>query len=86
MQLKVNEVNRIELPETTTSIALIGRPNVGKSTFINSILKEDRLLTQNQPGTTRDTIHVDFKHHSRDLTLIDTAGIRRRKNIHQKVE
>jgi len=86
LQLKVNEVNRIELPETTTSIALIGRPNVGKSTFINSILKENRLLTQNQPGTTRDTIHVDFQHHSRDLTLIDTAGIRRRKNIHQKVE
>ena len=65
---------------------MIGRPNVGKSTFINSILKEDRLLTQNQPGTTRDTIHVDFQYQSRDLILIDTAGIRRRKNIRQKVE
>ena len=86
LQLKINEVNCIELPEKTTSIALIGRPNVGKSTFINSILNEDRLLTQNQPGTTRDSIHVDCQYHSRDLTLIDTAGIRRRKNIYQKVE
>ena len=86
LQVKINEVNRIQLPETTTAIALIGRPNVGKSTFINSILREDRLLTQNQPGTTRDTIHIDFKYHSRDLTLIDTAGIRRRKKIHQTVE
>ena len=86
LELKINEVNRIELPETTTSIALIGRPNVGKSTFINSILREDRLLTQNQPGTTRDTIHVNFQYQSRDLILIDTAGIRRRKNIRQKVE
>jgi GTP-binding protein len=86
LQLKIDAVNRIELPETSTSIALIGRPNVGKSTFINSIIREDRLLTQNQPGTTRDTIHVDFQYQSRDLVLIDTAGIRRRKNIRQNVE
>ena len=86
LQSNIDEVRRVELPESTTSIALIGRPNVGKSTFINSLIKEDRLLTQNKPGTTRDTIHVDFKYHSRELTLIDTAGIRRRKNIHQTVE
>ena len=86
LQPNIDAVCRVELPESTTSIALIGRPNVGKSTFINSLLKEDRLLTQSQPGTTRDTIHVDFKYHARELTLIDTAGIRRRKNIHQTVE
>ena len=83
---ETDEANYIELPEENTSIALIGRPNVGKSTLVNSLLKEDRLLTQDQPGTTRDTIHIDFKYKSRDLTLIDTAGIRRRKNISQTVE
>ncbi|MDG2229440.1 MAG: ribosome biogenesis GTPase Der [Gammaproteobacteria bacterium] len=76
----------LELPDETTSIALIGRPNVGKSTFINSLIKENRLLTQNKPGTTRDTIYVDFKYKQRELVLIDTAGIRRRKNIDLDIE
>jgi len=76
----------LELPDETTSIALIGRPNVGKSTFINSLIKENRLLTQNKPGTTRDSIYVDFKYKQRELVLIDTAGIRRRKNIDLDIE
>ena len=76
----------LELPDETTSIALIGRPNVGKSTFINSLIRENRLLTQNKPGTTRDSIYVDFKYKNRELVLIDTAGIRRRKNINLDIE
>ena len=76
----------LELPDETTSIALIGRPNVGKSTFINSLIRENRLLTQNKPGTTRDSIYVDFKYKNRELVLIDTAGIRRRKNINLDID
>jgi GTP-binding protein len=75
-----------ELPEEKISIALIGRPNVGKSTFINGLLKEERLLTENQPGTTRDTIHIDYQFGNQDLILIDTAGIRRKKKIGEVIE
>ncbi len=82
----LSENEFLELPDETTSIALIGRPNVGKSTFINSLIKENRLLTQNKPGTTRDSIYVDFKYKQRELVLIDTAGIRRRKNIDLDIE
>tara|TARA_B100001996_G_scaffold17695_1_gene14610 strand:- start:334 stop:1026 length:693 start_codon:yes stop_codon:yes gene_type:complete len=58
-----------ELSDNEMSIALVGRPNVGKSTFINSFIKEDRLLTQNRPGTTRDSIFIDFKY--KDTACID---------------
>ena len=75
-----------ELPEEKISIALIGRPNVGKSTFINGLLKEERLLTENQPGTTRDTIHIDYQFGNQDLILIDTAGIRRKKKVGEVIE
>ena len=75
-----------ELPEEKISIALIGRPNVGKSTFINGLLKEERLLTENQPGTTRDTIHIDYQFGNQDLILIDTAGIRRKKKVGETIE
>ena len=75
-----------ELPEEKISIALIGRPNVGKSTFINGLLKEERLLTENQPGTTRDSIHIDYQFGNQDLILIDTAGIRRKKKVGEAIE
>ena len=75
-----------ELPEEKISIALIGRPNVGKSTFINGLLKEERLLTENQPGTTRDSIHIDYQFGNQDLILIDTAGIRRKKKVGETIE
>ena len=75
-----------ELPEEKISIALIGRPNVGKSTFINGLLKEERLLTENQPGTTRDSIHIDYQFGNQDLILIDTAGIRRKKKVGEGIE
>jgi GTP-binding protein len=75
-----------EIPEEKISIALIGRPNVGKSTFINGLLKEERLLTENQPGTTRDSIHIDYRFGNQDLILIDTAGIRRKKKVGEAIE
>ena len=60
-------------------VAFVGRPNVGKSTLINRLLGEERLIVMDMPGTTIDTIDVEFNYKGTDYTLIDTAGIRRRK-------
>ena len=67
-------------------VAVIGKPNVGKSTLINRIVGEDRLLASDQPGTTRDSIHVPFSRKDRRYTLIDTAGIRRRGRVTETIE
>lgn len=67
-------------------IAVVGRPNVGKSTLINCLLAEDRLVAHDTPGTTRDSVRVPFRHAGRDYTLIDTAGIRRRSRVSEAVE
>ncbi len=67
-------------------IAVIGRPNVGKSTLINRLIGEDRLVVFDQPGTTRDSVSVPFVHNDRKYELIDTAGIRRRAKVHETIE
>ncbi len=67
-------------------IAVIGRPNVGKSTLINRMIGEDRVVVFDMPGTTRDSIFVPFERDGKIYTLIDTAGVRRRKNISEKIE
>ena len=67
-------------------VAMVGRPNVGKSTLINRILGEDRVVAFDEPGTTRDSILVPFERDGTQYTLIDTAGVRRRKNIKLAVE
>ena len=67
-------------------VTFIGRPNAGKSTLINSFLKEERLITSSRPGTTRDSISIPFSFVNRRFTLIDTAGIRRKSKIKRKVE
>ena len=67
-------------------MAVVGRPNVGKSTLVNRMLGEDRVVVYDQPGTTRDSICIPYKRGEKSYTLIDTAGIRRRKNIKQTVE
>lgn len=68
------------------SIAIIGRPNVGKSTLINRLVGEERVVAFDQPGTTRDTISVPFERHGKSYTLIDTAGVRRRGKVYETVE
>ncbi len=68
------------------TISILGRPNAGKSTLINRILDEDRMLSSDEPGTTRDSIRVPFKKDGRQYVLIDTAGVRRRSKIDDPVE
>lgn len=67
-------------------IAIVGRPNVGKSTLVNRLLGEDRVVVYDQPGTTRDSIYINYERFGKPYTLIDTAGVRRRKNIDLAVE
>lgn len=67
-------------------IAIIGRPNVGKSTIINKILNDNRVIVSEVAGTTRDSIYVDWKWHGHDLRLVDTAGLRKKANIHEQLE
>ncbi len=67
-------------------IAVIGRPNVGKSTLINRLIGEDRLVVFDQPGTTRDSVSVPFERDDRKYILIDTAGVRRKSRVHETVE
>ncbi|HEX8606016.1 MAG TPA: ribosome biogenesis GTPase Der, partial [Pseudoduganella sp.] len=67
-------------------VALVGRPNVGKSTLVNALLGEERVIVFDQPGTTRDSIYIDFEHGGRPFTLIDTAGVRKRGKISEAAE
>jgi len=67
-------------------IAIVGRPNVGKSTLVNRLLGEDRVVVYDLPGTTRDSIYIQYERHGKPYTIIDTAGVRRRKNIKLSVE
>jgi GTPase len=67
-------------------IAVIGRPNVGKSTLVNRLLGEERVITSAEPGTTRDSILVPFERDARSFLLIDTAGVRRRAKVEDVVE
>jgi GTP-binding protein len=67
-------------------VAIVGRPNVGKSTLVNRMLGEERVLVFDEPGTTRDSIYVEFKRGGRQYTLIDTAGMRRRGRVTDAIE
>lgn len=67
-------------------IAVVGRPNVGKSTLINALLGEERVIAFDQPGTTRDAIAVPFQRKGKDYTLIDTAGLRRKGKVFEAIE
>lgn len=75
-----------EFSPDNVRITVIGRPNVGKSTLINRIIGEDRVLTFDKPGTTRDSILVPFTHHNKHYELVDTAGVRRRARLTEGIE
>ena len=76
----------VDVSDGGPMVAVIGRPNVGKSTLINRLVGQDRVVAFDQPGTTRDTISVPFERHGKHYTLIDTAGVRRRGKVHQAIE
>lgn len=67
-------------------MAVLGRPNAGKSTLVNRLLGEERVLTQDQPGTTRDAVSADFEFDGAAFTVVDTAGVRRRSRIDDPLE
>lgn len=77
-----------DLPEEqkTIRLAIVGRPNVGKSTMVNALLGEERVIAFDMPGTTRDAIEIPFERNGRHYTLIDTAGLRKRGKVFQAVE
>jgi len=72
--------------EHGVKIAIVGRPNVGKSTLINTLVGEQRVIAFDMPGTTRDSIEVPFERDGKHYTLIDTAGIRRRGKVFEAIE
>ena len=72
--------------EETIKICVIGRPNVGKSSLVNALLKENRLIVSDIAGTTRDSVDIPFKYNKKDYILIDTAGMRKKGKIFEKIE
>lgn len=75
-----------EKPDPRLKIAIIGKPNVGKSSFVNAVLQEERHIVTNIPGTTRDPIDAILKYYGEEILLVDTAGLRRKSKIKESVE
>ena len=71
---------------TKTKICVIGRPNVGKSSLVNALLNEDRVIVSNVAGTTRDSVDIDFTYNKKDYILIDTAGMRKKGKVYENIE
>lgn len=88
MDQVIRDLPDIEQPteEGRIKIAIIGRPNVGKSSLINRIIGSERLVVSEQPGTTRDAVDIAFERKGKSYLLIDTAGIRRRGRVKEKIE
>jgi len=74
------------LPPPVMKLAVVGRVNAGKSTFVNAMLNADRMITSEVPGTTRDSVDIRFDRDGESLVLIDTAGIRKERRVHGSVE
>lgn len=80
------EIEEAVDPSSLKKIAILGRPNVGKSSFINALLKEDRVIVSDQAGTTRDSVDIVFNYKGESIVLVDTAGIRKKKKVSDGVE
>lgn len=84
---EIDEENEIiEADEYVPKIAIIGQPNAGKSTLLNALTGQERTIVSNIPGTTRDSIHTHYKLFGKEFILIDTAGLRKKKNVHEDLE
>ena len=81
-----DNAEELDPPERGVKIAIVGRPNVGKSTLVNTLIGEERVIAFDMPGTTRDSIEVPFERDGKNYTLIDTAGIRRRGKVFEAIE
>ena len=81
-----DEVDGEAVGERPLQLAIVGRPNVGKSTLVNRLVGEDRLLTGPEPGITRDAITLEWEWRGRPIRLVDTAGLRRRAHVQDKLE
>ncbi|NNF15512.1 MAG: ribosome biogenesis GTPase Der, partial [Gammaproteobacteria bacterium] len=78
--------NAGDVDDKSIRVAIVGRPNVGKSTLVNRLVGEERVLAYDQPGTTRDSVFVPFSRDGVHYTLIDTAGVRRRAKVSEDIE
>lgn len=85
-QSMVDEEDDEDDEEKGIKVAIIGRPNVGKSTLVNRILGEDRVISFDLPGTTRDSIYLPFERDGQRYTIIDTAGVRRKSRVDEAIE
>lgn len=81
-----DKINQEEEENLIPKFAIIGQPNAGKSTLLNALVGEERTIVSDIPGTTRDTIHTHYKQFGKEFILIDTAGIRKKKNVHEDLE
>jgi GTP-binding protein len=85
-QLLPADASVVEEAHGGIGIAVVGRPNVGKSTLVNRLLGEERVIVYDEPGTTRDSIYIPFERNGKLFTLVDTAGMRRRSKISETIE
>src|SRR5207237_490931 len=83
---KLPGTGREEIPETAIRVAILGRPNVGKSSLLNAILGRERVIVSETPGTTRDAIDTVFERGERTFVFVDTAGLRRKRRHRQGIE
>lgn len=81
-ELEVDETSTAHIPK----FIIIGQPNAGKSTLLNALVGEERTIVSDIAGTTRDTIHTHYKQFGKEFILIDTAGLRKKKNVHEDLE
>ncbi|MER2493718.1 ribosome biogenesis GTPase Der [Catenovulum sediminis] len=81
-----SELEALDPEGKKIKLAIVGKPNVGKSTLTNRILGEERVIVYDMPGTTRDSIYIPMERDDQEYVLIDTAGVRRRKKVHETIE